>query len=721
MTINTDRLIQIVFFLSSLACVSAVAQGIDHWEAIILANDIWRYHPGTGEPPSNWKEMSFQDGTWQSGAGGIGYGDGDDQTIISNTISLFMRKEFEIVDCNDIGLLRLFADYDDAFVAYLNGIEVARSNIGEVGVPPQYLETATENHEAELYRGGQPDQFELDFDALQSVLCEGTNVLSVQVHNVNLNSSDLSSNIFLIAGMTSQLNQYRPVPVWFIEPFVNSNLPILVIETDGQSIPDEPKIDAHLGIIDNGPNAINSLTDPLNGYDGLIGIEIKGSSSQQFPKKNFAFETRMGNGENLNVELLGMPEENDWVLHGPYSDKSLLRNVLGYHLGELTGRYAPRTRFCELMINGSYEGLYVLTEFLKRDKNRVDIAKLTTEDIEGDELTGGYLLSIDRNEGEESGWSSPFTNAVFYRYKDPKRDELLPVQKDYIKNYITDFERDILDDNSIEMIENYIDVDSWVDYWIATEICKHIDGFKFSFYMYKKKDSNGGKIHFGPLWDLNLAFGNFDFGEDPGPEGWSYEWANTGFLWPRWVIDLTENEEVQNRIHCRWDELRENELATDNLISFLDEQSNLTSSARNRNFERWNILGQYIWPNFYVGQTYAEEFSYLETWLIERLNWMDQNMVGICEPTSVNTFVQDTINILLFPNPTNGSFFIKSDVTNPKIQKMEVRDINGRVVAEIARPNINQAFELMLEKPGIYIVSILVSSRWMNRKLVIFN
>ena len=119
-------------------------------------------------------------------------------------------------------------------------------------------------------------------------------------------------------------------------------------------------------------------------------------------------ETRNADGSNNNVSIFGMPSENDWVLHGPFSDKSLLRNVLAYHMGESTNRYTPRTQLCELLVNGDYRGVYMFTEKLKRDKNRVDVAKLKSNDISGEELTGGYLFQIDRDDGstELDGWQT---------------------------------------------------------------------------------------------------------------------------------------------------------------------------------------------------------------------------------------------------------------------------------------------------------------------------
>ncbi len=162
----------------------------------------------------------------------------------------------------------------------------------------------------------------------------------------------------------------------FAQTFTSSNLPIVIINTNGFAIADEPKITADMGIIHNGVGVRNNLIDPQNNYNGKIGIEVRGSSSQMFPKKQYSIELRDGLGAGVAASLLGMPVEEDWVLFAPYNDKSLMRDVLAYKLARDMGRYAPRTRYCEVVLNGDYLGIYILMEKVKRDKNRVDIANL---------------------------------------------------------------------------------------------------------------------------------------------------------------------------------------------------------------------------------------------------------------------------------------------------------------------------------------------------------
>jgi hypothetical protein len=692
----------------------AWCQPIDHWEAAVIAEQEWTYRIGDSEPPSTWNLTDFNDNEWSLGQGGFGYADDDDNTVIDPTISLYLRKEFEVIDTALISAVSLYADYDDAFVAYLNGVEIARSNIGTVGIAPTHDQTATTFSEAQLYQGGLPTEFTVSQQQLDGLWNNGTNTLAIQVHNVGLNSSDFSALFFLLVGVNDSSNSYLPVPEWFIVPFTSSNLPLILINTGGTEIPDEPKIDAQMGIIDNGSDELNFLTDSFNNYNGNIGIEIRGSSSTLFEKKSFALETRLPNGENNNVSLLGMPDENDWVLNGPYSDKSLLRNVLSFHIGNSMGRYAPRTRWCEVFINDQYQGVYVLMEKIKRDDNRVDIATLTPEDISGDELTGGYIFSADRDdEGYESGWYSPFTQLLFYKYQDPDFDQLQPEQKEYLSSYFTNFEEAMDASKSPDTYEQYIDVSSFIDYWIATEIFKHIDNFKLSFFMYKKKESNGGKIHFGPLWDLNLGYGNFDFAQDPDPEGWSYIWADYGVLRPTWVYDLSEDPAIQNEINCRWKELRTQSLHTDSLLQFIDQNAAVLEDAQIRNFQRWPILGTYVWPNAFIGETYQEEINYLQIWLSQRLNWLDENMIGddcLFLSSTDNNGAPSAIEV--FPNPFQDELTFKLKIESPDGAHLTLFDPLGkRLIEEELETNVAQSFSLRHLASGMYFFQLTGNNR----------
>ncbi|HOY30897.1 MAG TPA: CotH kinase family protein [Bacteroidales bacterium] len=189
----------------------------NHWETVVYANDNWRYIKPLSEPDSNWRKLpSFNDGAWSQGPGGIGYGDGDDNTLITApATSVYMRRVFTIADTSVIASAVLHMDYDDAFVAYINGVEIARANIGVNGTPVGFSVTAFAEHEARMYAGGKPEAFVISESVLKSFLVNGNNVLAIQVHNLSPLSSDMSALPWLSAGIKNTSANYGAVPSWF--------------------------------------------------------------------------------------------------------------------------------------------------------------------------------------------------------------------------------------------------------------------------------------------------------------------------------------------------------------------------------------------------------------------------------------------------------------------------------------------------------------------------
>ena len=408
-------------------------------------------------------------------------------------------------------------------------------------------------------------------------------------------------------------------------------LPLMKIQTGNQNIVDEPKI----------PGSLQIFQEELLIEEHLIGIEIRGSSSQMFDKKSYGFETWDEMGEDLNASLGGFPEEEDWILYGPYSDKSLVRNVLIYELSNNMGQYASKTKFYELEINEIFQGTYVLMEKIKRDRNRVDISKNKVEDI-----TGGYIIKIDKPTGDGDWYDENIAFASQYNttgvlvdkgninflYEYPKADDVSDEQKKYIQDYIHLFETALISED-FESIENgyrqFIDLDSFIDFFILNEFSKNPDGFRLSTYLHKEK---GGKLKMGPIWDFNLAFGNVNYCDGDSPYGWAHRFNDicSGDNWqvPFWWNRFLDDPEYVSLLKERWAILRSEILSSDTVSGRLRGlQENLKgSSAIDKNFGKWLILGKYIWPNKFIGDSYDSEINYLEEWISERFNWLDQNI-----------------------------------------------------------------------------------------------
>ncbi len=521
------------------------------------------------------------------------------------------------------------------------------------------------------------------------------------------------------------------------QAFESSNLPIVIINTGNFAIVNEPKVDASMHIIDNGPGVINSINDPVNGYDGPIGIEYRGSSSLfLFPKKSYGIEIWTEDGADTTASILAMPEEEDWVMHGPYSDKTLMRNLLAFHLWSGTGRYGSRTRLIEFVLDGSYEGVYVMMEKIKRDNDRVDISRLNPDENTGDDLTGGYIIKLDKFDGSNSfdGWTSPFwppnrsfEQTVYFQFDYPKGRNITTEQAAYIETYVTEFEQSLVRSEFADYFKGYrqyADVSSFIDFAILNEITKNVDGYRLSTFFYKDRDSNGGKLTMGPIWDFNLAFGNADYCEGGNPEGWAWDFNQycpedtwlIPFWWERFLQDLNFTRDLK----ARWQELRAGPYRTDAILAYIDSVASVLEGPQQRNFERWNnSLGVYIWPNNFVGDTYQQEVDYMKDWIEDRVEWLDRSIERLesnppYDPTGLAT---DQGEIKVFPSPFSTTVFVTSKI---EFNHLKLFDLHGRVLFD--RP-LKPVTHYRIDSPdlpkGIYILEVVLDSGISEKKLVI--
>ncbi len=445
----------------------------------------------------------------------------------------------------------------------------------------------------------------------------------------------------------------------------SSNLPILIINTNGQTILNEPKIVADFEIIYNGPGKLNLWNDTARHFRGKIGLELRGSSSQDLsPKKPLGLETRLADGEtNFNVSLLDMPKENDWVLLAPYSDKSLIRDVLIHRIASEIMPYTSRTRLCELVTNGLYMGVYVLMEKIKRDNNRVNIPALTPDISSGESLTGGYILKIDKTSGStpQGGFNSDYNSGsiiprrTYYQYEEPEANVINTAQKNYIRTLINNFEASFSKPNVSDPKEGfrkYADVSSMIDFMILNELSNNVDGYRLSTYIYKEPDKKSTTLKFGPIWDFNLAFGNADYCQGGSSEVMAFDFGlrcpNDGFSVPFYWPKVFQDTSFAKSLFKRWMGLRQNLLSDSKVLFLIDSMSTLLNEAAPRNFQRWPILSSYVWPNAYVGGSYANEVKYLKDWLLRRMKYLD----GIFyQNTLPKYYPEKYFEPKVFPNP----------------------------------------------------------------------
>lgn len=693
---------------------------VHHWETIVKDNSTWYYQVPTAASSPEWITPSFTVNSWLQGTGGFGYGDGDDNTVLpSSSVSVYTRTEFTIANLNQIVALALHFDYDDGFVAYLNGVEVARNGLSGTG-QPTYNQLASISHEAKLYQNQQPDQLILNQNQFNGLLVNGTNVFCVEVHNQLANSTDFTCRNFLSIGVNNPSITYGPIPSWFTPPFIltSSNLPIVVLDTYNVDIPDEPKIDGTMGIIYNGDNQMNYMSNPFNEFYGQIAIEKRGSSSNTFPMKSYGLETRGPDSVNYNVSLFDWPSDNDWILYAPYTDKSLMRNVLTYDLGRQMGQYAPRTKLCEVILNGSYIGVYVLMERIKINPGRVNVDQLNYSDTLDNQLTGGYIIKVDKTtSGGVIAWTSPYTaqapsnGPLYYQMHDPELSALHPDQFNYIKTYINNWETALKSVNFANPqigFRAYSDELSFIDFFIMNELSKNVDGYRISTFLHKKRVSEGGKIHAGPLWDFNLGWGNANYCQGGQTSGWEINFnsvcqGNGANMNPFWLNRMLQDTVFANNLKCRWSDLRTSILSDEHLMNYIDSLGIILEEPAQRNYDRWPILGVYVWPNNYIGNTYQEELTYMKNWILARAAWMDANMFGTCSSLSIDS--PDT-ELKIIPNPTKDFVTISgmSSDTN-----LELRDFSGKIVRIIPIHQSNTTVDLSDLANGIYFITESIS------------
>ncbi len=450
----------------------------------------------------------------------------------------------------------------------------------------------------------------------------------------------------LVLGCSEDPIVEMPEEEEFVVPDPGKKYPLLIIETGGVEIPDDPKIPADLNVVWEGKDD----------FQGKIAIETRGSTSQWFPKKPYAVELKGEDGKDTDFPLCGLPEEEDWVLHNPYSDKSLLRNFITYEIAREIQPYASRTQICEVELNGEYQGVYILQERIKRDVHRVDINKLKEDENQGEDVTGGYIIKIDKATGEtdnaytaENSFKSHYnimkdsigneivagkaSDEVFFLYHYPKVDDITPEQKDYIASYVKECEDALLRDDFTDPsvgYRKYMDEDSFIDYMIITELSKNIDGYRLSTYLYKDKN---GELTAGPAWDYNLGYGNAKVRGVPQDWVFDFNEREPGDYWlvPFWWKRFLEDPYFTEKLKSRWAELRGSVISDNAILNIIDTQVEEMSDAGliDRNFEKWPILMEEVWPNAFVGGTYEAEIMWMKDWLMTRTSWIDQAILEL--------------------------------------------------------------------------------------------
>lgn len=457
----------------------------------------------------------------------------------------------------------------------------------------------------------------------------------------------------------------------------STELPLVMINTLGQTIVNNGKVNCQMEVKYNGPGRRTFINDIPNIYDGQIGISVRGASSSGYPQQPFSVETRNIDGTNRNTILLGMPSENDWVLQSNFNDRSLVKNLLGPKLFGEMGNYTVKNQLCEVLIDSSYRGIYVIGEKIKRDRNRVNIATLNPADTLGDALTGGYILQQtywDASNSFQSNFSPidhpGLTVAFVYEYPEPTA--INAPQKRYIASFVDSLETALYSSNFSDPstgYRKYMDTKSFIDYFLVNELSRNADGFKKSVFFHKNKNSRGGKLKAGPVWDFDWAWKNIggicSIYEGYAGAGWAHknndcfhDNTSTG-----WYVRMLQDSTFRDELRCTYEDYRQDILDTVRIFNYIDSIGRLVVNAQARHFKKWPILGVSGPAPDYgpVATTYYGELDSLKKWIGIRVRWLDANIPGLCSLSGVDeTDFSDEVKC--FPNPANDYLTIEYDL-----------------------------------------------------------
>jgi len=506
-----------------------------------------------------------------------------------------------------------------------------------------------------------------------------------------------------------------------------TNLPILIIQTPGAIV--DTYTQATISIIDNA-SGTNNITDPPT-FTGMIGIKNRGNTA--LAKLSYSMETWITPNVSLDTALLGLPTENDWVLLSSYTDRSLMRDALSKLMHESMGRYAPRNKHCEVVLNTQYLGVYLFGEKIKRDVNRLDLAKLTVTDNFGENMTGGYIWRL--NDGNGAGWTSAYTppfgttQQTKFQYEYPDAADITPSQEAYIKSYVDSFENAM---NAVNFQDTLIGwrkfgaVNGFADFMIINEVTRNIDAYRNNAFMYKDKSK---KMRPGPIWGFDNALGNTATCVSHVDTGWSYNLGGTcpaeSKLAPFWWSKLTTDTAYMKDLKCLYSEYRKpgRILDTVKLFAHIDSMANrLTAqNAVTRNFTQWPIWGvPLVNEPTPMAANYADEVANLKTFLRKRLTWLDTKWYlssGCPAPLSVaNTDLSAQVSV--FPNPVSEQLHINYSGPAKNGLSIQLMTVQGSTVRKVQSKDAQTTLNLSGLPNGIYLLRITGSKGSVTRKIV---
>lgn len=415
------------------------------------------------------------------------------------------------------------------------------------------------------------------------------------------------------------------------EDTFSSHLPVVSIETGGVVIPGRPEQGQHIKDIENSfiqadmriydrEGELNKLSSqPV--LESKINIRVRGNSSRTFDKVGYLFKFTDDAGLERKLEVMGMEKDSTWVLHGPYLDKTLMRNYMWYNLAGQIMEWAPDVRYCEVFLDHEYQGLYVMAEQISMGEGRIEMTK-----YDGKSNISSYIVCADRESVNDVQYLDNFTSYALringkLEVKYPGASRITPELTEYISRDFSRFEKALYSfdyDTARYGYQNYIDVDSFVDYFIINEVTQNTDAGLYSTYFYKDVS---GKLKMC-VWDFNNCCDNYI--EDQTPMA--------GFFMQNrpWYFMLCKDEAFMEKVITRYHQLRKGILSEEAVESYIAGVQSYLGPAIERNFEKWGYSFLPEKDLLYEDErkigSYEAAVEQYETRLVRRMRWMDEHI-----------------------------------------------------------------------------------------------
>jgi hypothetical protein len=406
-----------------------------------------------------------------------------------------------------------------------------------------------------------------------------------------------------------------------------SHLPIILIHTFESGTPDSfgtEHVPAVLQVLE--PKSGTSRIVGRAALDSRIGIHVRGASSRNFPKKQYALELRADDTDaDSDHPLLGLPSNADWVLSDPIAyDRGLIRNAVAFALSNRIGRYAPRTRFAEVFMvdDGgdvraeNFLGFFTLIEKIERDPERVNVSRLPESAVSAPPISGGFIVRIDKG-GADFDAAGRWLQFVYPDPEDMRLPERKP-QLDFIRTFIEGFGQaasaaDFRQPSTGRHYSEFIDVDAWIDHNIINALTKNVDGLRFSAYFHKDR---GGRLAAGPVWDFDRSLGTPYDPRAAEPEEWKLTWSDaTDYFNDGWWRLLFRDPDFRSRYRTRFKALLNDQFSAGNVDHIIDAMASEVGDAADRNFRRWTQFP----PR---ENSYAAEIALLKDFVRRRVAWI---------------------------------------------------------------------------------------------------